>query len=270
MSNTPEVKTYDVMKEDFGWEVPVESVPVPSEGRVYPKDSPLSGRKILDIRAMTAREEDILSSRPLIQQGRVITHLLQSCLLDKEVNVQDMLVGDRNALMVAVRVTGYGTRYNADVTCPECGARNSASFSLSDLEIKRLEINPVEKGQNLFEYTLPITGKKVHFKFLTGKDEEERSLVAERRKKMLPDSVIENNVTARLEQVIVSIDGIEDRNKINTFIKNMPAQDSRKLRKYVLENEPGIDMSSWLKCSSCSQSSKVPLPMGINFFWPSE
>jgi hypothetical protein len=181
-----------------------------------------------------------------------------------------MLIGDRNALMVSVRVTGYGTRYNADVTCPACGARNSASFNLSELEIKRLQLSPVAKGQNLFEFTLPVTNKKVHFKFLTGKDEEERSIVAERKKKMMPDSVIETNVTARLEQVIVSIDGIDDRNKINTFIKNMPAQDSRKLRKYIVENEPGIDMNAWMQCSSCSESSKVPLPMGINFFWPSE
>ncbi len=270
MSNIPEVATHDVMKEDFGWEVPVESVPVPSQGRVYPKNSPLFQKETLDIRAMTAKEEDILSSRPLIQQGKVITRLLQSCLIDKDIDVRDMLVGDRNALMVSVRVTGYGTRYAAEVGCSECGARNNQSFNLSDLEIKRLDIAPVSPGENLFEYTLPVTKKKVNFKFLTGRDEEERTIVAERRKKNFPEADVENNVTARLEQVIVSIDGITDRNKLNSFIKNMPAQDSRKLRKYVLEKEPGIDMSAWMKCTSCHASSKVPLPIGINFFWPSE
>ena len=269
MSNRPEVTVRDIMKEDFGWEIPVESVPVPSEGKVYPQDSPLFGRQLLDIRAMTAREEDILSSRPLIQNGTVITHLLQSCLIDKSIDVRDMLLGDRNALMVSVRVTGYGTRYGAEVSCPECSSRSTQNFNLADLEIRRLEIDPVSPGENLFSYTLPVTKKVVHFKFLTGRDEEERAVVAERKKKLIPGLEVENSVTARLEQVIVSVDGITDKNKLNTFISGMPAQDSRKLRQHVLGAEPGISMEGWIKCPGCGESSQVPLPIGINFFWPS-
>jgi len=264
------VPTQNVMKEEFGWEVPVETVPVPSEGKVYPQGSSIHGRNTLDIKAMTAKEEDILTSRALIQKGTVIKHLIQACLIDKSVDVGEMLLGDRNALMVSVRITGYGSAYTAESTCPECMKRSDQNFNLSSLEIKRLEIDPVAPGQNLFEFTLPITKKKVHFKFLTGADEEDRAVSLERKKKLMPDLKIENTVTSRLEQVIVSIDGITDRNKINHFIKNMPAQDSRKLRSFITKSEPGIDMAAWMSCPHCGEESKVDLPVGSNFFWPAE
>jgi hypothetical protein len=143
-------------------------------------------------------------------------------------------------------------------------------FNLTDLEIKRLNVNPVSPGENLFEFKLPVTKKTVHFKFLTGVDEDERSKTAERKKKMMPDMKIENLVTSRLEQYIVSVDGISDKNKIYHFVKNMPALDSRKLRTYVEANEPGIDMSVWMSCPACSETSKVSLPLGNNFFWPDQ
>ena len=271
MSEIPNVvPTQNVMKESFDWEVPIETVPVPSEGIVYPEGSVLNGRTSLQIKAMTAKEEDILTSRALIQKGTVISHLIQACLIDDGVDVHDMLLGDRNALMVSVRITGYGSAYSAETTCPECTKRSDQHFSLTDLEIKRLEIDPVSPGQNLFEFDLPVTKKKIHFKFLTGLDEEDRATTLERKKKLMPDLKVENSITSRLEQVIVSIDGITDRNKINHFIKNMPAQDSRKLRTFIAKSEPGIDMSAWMSCPHCGEESKVDLPLGSNFFWPKE
>ena len=104
---------------------------------------------------------------------------------------------------------------------------------------------------------------------MTGGDELERSRTLERKRKVMPDLKIEDNVTSRLEQLILSIDGVTDRNKISQFVRSMPALDSRKLRNYISENEPGIDMSSWMKCLSCGENSKINLPMGTNFFWPS-
>ncbi len=99
-------QTRSVMKDDFGYEVPVEAVPLPSKGTVYPADSPLHGQETVEIRAMTAKEEDILTSRALIKKGTVITHLIQSCLVNKQIDVNEMLVGDRNAIMTALRITG--------------------------------------------------------------------------------------------------------------------------------------------------------------------
>jgi len=264
------IPVQNVMKETFNWEVPVETVPIPSEGRVYAANSAVYGKQTLDIKAMTAQEEDILASRALIQQGTVITHLIQSCLVDKSVNVRDMLLGDRNALMVAVRITGYGSSYSAESLCPECTERSEQNYNLTELEIKRLEIHPVRQGENLFEFTLPITKKKVEFKFLTGADDEERNLIMERKKKMMPHMQIEGAVTSKLDQQILSVDGVRDKNQVGNFVRNMPARDSRALRTYIQKHEPGIDMNVWMKCPHCSESSHVSLPIGGNFFWPDE
>lgn len=260
--------TRNVMKDDFGLEVPVEAVPLPSEGKIYSADSSSHNRETIEIRAMTAKEEDILTSRALIKKGTVISALLKSCIVDKSINVDTLISGDRNALMTAIRITGYGADYEVEVTCPECDAKNKTSFDLSELPINRLTIEPIEPGANLFEYELPVSKKKVVFKFLTGKDELNMSIEADRRKKKKLQGDIDNMVTARLKNSIISIDGIDDRNKIATFIKNMPARDSRSLRKHMDDHEPGIEMKGWLECDSCYEQSEVNLPIGVNFFWP--
>ena len=262
------VNTQDLVKEKFDWEVPVEAVPIPSEGIVYPESSPLYGKNLLEIRAMTAQEEDILSSPALIKQGTVITTLLKSCLIDKSIDVDDMLIGDRNALMISIRITGYGPEYSATVTCPSCTIKSNHSFNLANLEIKRLDIKPVEKGQNLFSFKLPVTKKTVYFRFLSGRDEVERSIMLDRMRKMTGGGGIQKSVTSRLEYQIVSVEGVEDRNAIVQFISKMPARDSKELRNYISDQEPGIDMSVIMECPHCSHEGRVALPIGANFFWP--
>jgi hypothetical protein len=254
------------MKDDFGYEVPVESVPLPSNGIIYEQETGLYGKETLDIKSMTAKEEDILTSRALIKKGTVITELIKSCLTDKTIDVDSMISGDRNAVMTALRITGYGSDYKVQVDCPECGAANKQTFMLDELPIKRLEINPIVEGSNLFEFILPVTKKKVQFKFLTGRDEVEMNTIAERKKKqgLKTDSL----VTSRLQFSVVAIDGVTDRSKIGMFISNMPARDSLALRKYIDSNEPGIEMKSWMQCESCDEHTEVNLPIGASFFWP--
>ena len=259
-------QTSNVMADDFGYVVPVEAVPLPSNGVVYPVDSPLHNRETVEIRAMTAREEDILTSRALIKKGTVITELIRSCLVDKTVDVNEMLVGDRNAVMTALRITGYGSHYAVEVDCPECDEKSKQDFQLTELTIKRLEAPPIAEGANLFEFLLPLTKKKIHFRFLTGQDETEISIMQERRKKM--GSLVDNLVTTRLQHQIVAIDGTKDRSKVNAFVRNMPAGDSLALRTHIDKNEPGIDMKAWMDCANCFESSEVRLPMGASFFWP--
>lgn len=260
------IQTKDVMRDDFGFEVPVESVPLPSNGVVYPADSPLHDRETVDIRSMTAREEDILTSRALIKKGTVITELIRSCLTDKRIQVQDMLAGDRNAIMVALRITGYGADYAVEADCPKCSSRSKQNFNLGEMPIKRITVEPVSKGQNVFEFKLPVTKKSVHFKFLTGRDEEEINTIQERAKKQ--GALADNIVTTRLQYSIVAIDGRTDRGSINGFIRNMPARDSMSLRKFIDANEPGIDMKGELDCPSCNEISEVRVPLGASFFWP--
>ena len=262
------VNKQDLVKETFNWEVPVEAVPLPSQGKVYPVSSALYGKDLIEIKAMTAREEDILTSAALMKQGKVITSLLRSCIVDHAINPDEMLSGDRNAIMVAIRVTGYGVQYNASTVCPNCSARSSQAFNLGQLSIKRLNINPVENGGNTFEFKLPVTGKVVHFKFLTGKEESERALMVERVQKMTAGDAVERGVTSRLEYQIKSIDNVDDRNALSQFISKMPARDSKALRNFIADNEPGIDLTADMKCPECLKHGRVALPIGANFFWP--
>ena len=259
----------DSVLEELGIQIPEEVVPLPSQGKVYPVGSPLHKRELLEIKPMTAKEEDILTSRAYIKNGTVITKLIQSCVTDNSVNVQSMLSGDRNAVLVAIRITGYGERYSTTITCPECNENFDHDFNLAQLPLKNLEIEPVEPGVNLFSFQLPVTNANVQFKFLTGRDEEEITTNAERRKKKLK-SVEENMITARLQHQIVSVNGRTEKGLIAKFIQHMPAGDSLALRNFIQKHEPGIDMVSEVTCTNidCGETSEVDVPLGASFFWP--
>jgi hypothetical protein len=262
----PMMPTTNVMKDDFGFEIPVENVPLPSKGVVYDTESPLHGCETVEIRAMTAREEDILTSKALIKKGTVITHLLESCLIDKRIKTSEMLAGDRNALMTALRITGYGSDYVVEVDCPVCSERSKQTFQLAELPIKRLDVPPIALGVNIFEFDLPVTKHTVRYKFLTGKDEEDIMVMQERKKKQGMHG--DNLITTRLQYCMLSVNGIDDKGKVHAFIRNMPAMDSLALRKHIDREEPGIDMKSWMDCPSCLETSEVRLPLGASFFWP--
>lgn len=266
-SKIQQVTAAEKVKLDFGLDIPVESVPLPSNGVVYPVDSSLYDRETVEVKAMTAKEEDILTNRVFIKKGTVISELIKSCLVDKNIDPRDLLGGDRNALMVAIRITGYGEEYGAEIECTECNTKTEQKFNLAELPIKRLEISPVTPGTNLFEFKLPYTKKVVKFKFLTGRDEEEILATSERQKKHGISN--ETTVTTSLLYSIVSIDGIEDRAKIASFIKMMPARDSLALRNYVRDNEPGITMRQETSCPSCGHTEEVTMPLGVTFLWPS-
>ena len=262
------IQVSNVLRDDFGLSVPVESVPLPSRGVIYSPESPVFGMETLDIKAMTAREEDILTSRAYIKNGTVITELIKSCLIDKRIDVDELIAGDRVALMVALRITGYGADYDVECECPKCAAKSKQSFNLSDLRIKRLEIEPISQGSNLFEVVLPVSKKSVKVKFLNGYDEKELNTLMTRKQKLglQTDSLI----TDKLNFSITSVDNITDKNKITQFINNMPARDSLVLRRFLENNEPGIDMTVTMKCNSCFEESDLKLPLGASFFWPDQ
>jgi len=262
----PRTTANDRARADFGLEIPQEVVPLPSSGKTYPASSSLHNVDLVEIKAMTAREEDILTSRALLKKGTVVTELIRSCLVDRSINPLDLLSGDRNALMIAIRITGYGPEYPVEMECPECNVKSPHSFNLGELPIKRLDIDPVVPGMNAFEFLLPYSKKVVKFKFLTGRDEEEISATTEKQKKLALGT--ESTVTTNLLYSILSVDGIEDRGKIANFVKVMPARDSLALRNYMKENEPGIVMKQETTCGSCGHSEEVNMPLGISFLWP--
>jgi hypothetical protein len=262
----PRQTAAEKIKADFGLDIPQEIVPLPSLGKVYHPESPLYCLESIEIKAMTAREEDILTSRALLKKGTVISELIKSCIVKRSIDPLQLLSGDRNAVMVAIRITGYGPEYNVELECPECNIKSPHGFDLSSLPIRRLEIEPVQPGANIFEYLLPYSKKKVQFKFMTGRDEEEIMVMSEKQKKLALGT--ETNVTTNLLYSIVSIEGITDRSKISGFVKNMPARDSLALREFIKDSEPGIIMRQDTTCPACGHSEEVNMPLGVSFLWP--
>lgn len=262
----PVVRMHEAAQQDLGIEIPVDAVPLPSQGKVYASQHPLANKREVEYRAMTAREEDLLMSPALIKRGTVVVELIKACLIDKNIDVSSLLSGDRNALMIAIRSSGYGTMYEPSFTCPSCDFVNEMQINLSELAIKPLELEPTTPGTNHFMFRLPKTGKNLGFKFLTGKEEEEILAEVEGRKKR--GMLNSNIVTARLGRCIVDIDGSSDRGLVNKFVSYMPAMDSLALREYIDTHEPGVDMTVPFTCKSCDHFEEVTMPMGATFFWP--
>lgn len=261
------VTAAEYAKRELGVEIAVDLVPLPSRGKVYAADHPLHMAESVEYRAMTAKEEDILMSQALIKRGTVITELIKSCLINRNIDVQTLLSGDRNALMIAIRASGYGNIYAPSYQCPQCEFKNELSVDLNLLPIKPLEIEPVSPGVNAFEFKLPKSNKMITFKFLNGKEEEEIVADMETRKKK--GMLNSNLVTSRLLRSITSIEGNTDRSLINKFVQYMPALDSMKLRDYIDAHEPGVSMKIDFKCGSCDHFEEMSLPLGSSFFWPS-
>lgn len=261
----------NIMKDEFGLDIPVEDVPLPSAGKVYHPDHPLHLQETVQIRAMTAREEDILTSKALIKKGTVITELIRSCLIDKRIDPNDMILGDRNALMVALRITGYGSDYPVEIQCPSCGEKSKQKFNLGELPITRLTEEPIAQGSNIFEVTMPKNKEtdpdvKIRYKHLTGQDETNIAQMQERKKKQ--GMMSDNLVTQRYQHQIVAVNDINDKTKIQMFCQRMPTKYSLALRRAMDANEPGISMKQWITCPHCTTESEVSMPLGASFFWP--
>lgn len=261
----------DIMRDEFGLEIPVENVPLPSKGIVYPPEHPLHMQETVQIRAMTAREEDILTSKALIKKGTVITELIRSCLIDKRIDPNDMILGDRNALMVSLRITGYGSEYPVEVGCPACGERSKQTFDLAALPISRLSENPIAEGSNVFETVMPKNREsdpelKIRYRHLTGTDEINIQQIQERKKKQGLGA--DNLITTRYQHQVVAINDVTDKTKIQMFCQRMPTKYSLALRRAMDNNEPGIEMKQYIQCPHCMEESEVSMPLGANFFWP--
>jgi hypothetical protein len=264
-------QTADIMRDIFGLDIPYQSVPLPSRGLLYGEGHSLHLKDSLDITPMTAKEEDILTSPALAKSNRTMDELIKSCLVDKTIDPSDLLLGDRNALMFSIRITGYGTSYDADLVCKECSEKFNASFNLAELEVDHLSADPVSPGENIFEFKLPITGLLVRFKLLNGRDEKEIEGMQQRRKKSPGQK--EARITDTLFHSVISIVGnkgeVTDRNAISTFIRKMPAGDSSALRNYIDEISPGINTEVHINCTQCGEGQLVTMPIGVKFFWPS-
>lgn len=248
------------------YQVPTEIVELPSGGILYPADHPLASGKV-EMRYMTAKDEDILTTPSLIKQGVVLDRLFQSLLVTK-FPYGDLLLGDKNAIMIAARVLGYGKSYQVEVQTPS-GNKQQVDIDLTTLRNKPVDTSKWERGVNLFEYELPASKRPVTFRLMTQADDNAVRAQLKQLSRVNKQSGISNEATTRLLQQIVSIDGNEDRNYIRqTVLKTMLAQDARALREYMDSVTPDIDTMVELEDEETLEPFRIAMPIDVGFFWP--
>jgi len=239
---------------------PSEIIDLPSEGKLYPEGHPCSDGKI-EIKYMTAKEEDILTSQNLIKKGVVIDRLMDSLILTSGVKQDDLILGDKNAVMVAARILAYGPEYVCEVTNPNTGEALNHTFNLADCPFKKL---PKDVKENKFEITLPISKTTITFKLFTGKDEVLINEELKASKKTGTDVLPE--LTTRLRHTIISVGGDESPSTINNFVQNLLARDSMYLRNEIKKATPDIELEQEIEIGG--DTVKVDIPMTVGFFWP--
>lgn len=230
-----------------------EIIDLPSKGLIYPTDNPLSSGKI-EMKYMTAKEEDILTNQSYIEKGIVLDKLLQSLIVSK-INYNDLITGDKNAIMVAARILGYGKDYTFTY--------NGEEYTIDLTQIENKPFDVPNKGVNEFTYTLPSTDTNITYKILTHSDEQKIQAELDGLKKINKNTSAE--LSTRLKYLITSVGGERDPKTIREFVDNqLLARDSRELRKHIKDTQPDVDLTFFPDGST----ERVDIPIGVKFFWP--
>lgn len=246
------------------YDFPTEVLDLPSKGLLYPKENPLSSGRIT-IKYMTAKEEDILSNQNLIKKGVVLDKLFESIIVDK-VDPKDIVIGDKNAIILATRLLGYGPEYSMKFYSTVIADTIQTVVDLSKVQTKEVDFS-LFKNKNEFEFITPLGKNKLTFKLLTHGDELAVEKDIQALEKLNKDGSFE--ITTRLRYMIKSVDGNSDISTINKYITGMLARDSKALRDYVKSMSPDMDMT-FEYTHSTGEKEALPITMGVNFFWPSE
>lgn len=242
-----------------------QPIDLPSQGHFYDPENPLSSGQV-EIKYMTAEHEDILTSRNLISKGLVIHKFLEAMIASPDVKYEDLLLGDKSAIILASRILGYGKDYPARVTCNACGETGDLVVDLVKIEPKEIDVSDHPKGQNQFSVLLPVSGKTVVFKLLTVKDELEIEKELQAMRKIKKD--FSSEVTTRLRKCVLSVNGETEGGKIAHFVKTMPVRDSKAFRDKIREVTPDVDLTADYTCDNCGHYEKVEVAIDANFFWP--
>ena len=238
--------------------LPTETIELPSKGLLYPKDSELA-KGTIEMKYMTAREEDILTNQSYIQKGTVIDKLIKSLIVSK-IDFNQLLIGDKNAIMVAARILGYGSKYQFTYNEEE------HEVDLSTLENKKLDEILFSQGKNEFEFTLPHSNTPITFKILDEQDEQNIQANLKGYQKINKENFPE--ITTRLKYIITSIDGERGKKEINEFVDNyLLARDSKALRDYLVKIQPDVHMI-FEREDYDGNTEEVDIPIGVNFFFP--
>ena len=247
---------------------PTEMVDIPSKGKYYPDGHPLKGKESVEIRYMTAKDEDILTNQSLIRKGIALDRFLQSVIIDKSINVDDLFIGDKNALLIAARATAYGAGYDAELKCPQCSVTNELVFDIANPRVVERRsvssLNVSENDNGTFKTTLPIAKFEVHFRLLTGRDENYLA-------KYIADNIENEGISVSYEQIkliTTMIQEVDDKEIINKVLENITAADARHIKLCLESVTPNVEVKKEMKCKNCGHTQEVEVPFGIDFFWP--
>ena len=249
----------------MNYQIPTSMIELPSKGLLYNKDSVLSQGKV-EFRFMTAKEEDILASKTLLRKGTVLNELLKSCITTPGVDIDEILTCDRNAIYLAIRISGLGAEYSVqNMQCPVCGKSITANFDLSKLNVKNMDSEFIQyPNENKFTVRLPTINEEIDFRLLIGKDE----VVSSSDNNTLAPN--EQEVTSMLKSMITRIGDQKDINVMADIINYLPSADVRFFKKYVDAIQPGVEMKQKIKCPmlNCKSEIELDIPILMSFFWP--
>jgi hypothetical protein len=245
---------------------PTSFVELPSKGELYPEGHPLHNQETVEIKEMTAKEEDILTSKTLLQKNLTIQRLLESLLVDKNIKADSLVIGDKNAIIVRARSDAYGAEYKTSITCPACEETSKHEFDLDDMAFTEPVFHEGVKKLPNNNISIPLSnGWEVECKTLTGKDELKIMKESEtKRKKKMPEAPL----TDMLNAIVVGVSGHTDRETIKKAVAFMPAKDTKFLREAYQDAIPNIDMSQVFTCPACEHTEVMEVPLTAEFFWP--
>jgi len=267
--NRPDAAEAPAVNSLLNFVKPSEFVDLPSGGSGYPEGHILYGEDTVEIYHMTAKDEDILTSQTLLKKGIAIDRFLENVIVDKTLKPESLLIGDKNAILIAARISGYGSDYDASVICSECDTRNKLIFNLHNSTIKKAkapeELDVILFDNGTYSVKLPFSGFTAVVRLMTGGDETFLSkYMFNKKNKELPDNIL----TTQFKRIISSVDGYTDREVLNHFIENMPTADARRIRVVNKLITSDIQIRQTLVCKNCSHEEEVDVPFGANFFWP--
>jgi hypothetical protein len=246
------------------FKLPTETITLPSKGLLYSAENPLSKGEI-EMSYMSAKHEDILTNVNYIKNGTAIDKLLQA-LVVTPINFDDLIIGDKNAILIAARILGYGKDYPIRFYNTSTRAEDDYTIDLTTLNEKVIDQSLFTSGKNEFEFTLPQSKNNITFKFLTGADEKKITQEINGLKKLYPNDSFD--LTTRLKYMITSVEGSRETKDIREFVDNyLTAQDSRAFREYYAKSMPDINLDITVEKDGYTQEG-VTVPIGINFFWP--
>jgi hypothetical protein len=254
----------------FSFVVPTEFVELPSGGKFYPEGHPLHAQESIEIRQMTAKEEDMLTSRTLLKKGIALDRVIGSLIVDKRINPDALLIGDRNAIIIATRVSAYGNDYTTKVTCPSCMTVQEFAFDLNSANIYQGETEKEgwiinDNNNGTFNLTLPKTRVVVTFRMLTGRDEKAIFSGMEQDRKQKKH---EQNITRQLKNIVVAVNDDASPQAIDYLIANIPSVDARHIRLAYRFVAPNVDLTQDFECAECQFAQEMEVPLSADFFWP--